>query len=135
MKQPSRPTDPLPAALSRRERQVMEIVYRLGSVTAAEVLAELPDPPSDSAIRYVMRTLEIKGQLVHAWDGPRYVYRPTAPRAKAGKAQVRQMINTFFDGEPERLVAALIQDHHRDLDDAALARLARMIDDARRKNR
>src|SRR5262245_37449264 len=94
--------------LSRRERQIMDIIYERGQATAAEVLESLPNPPSYSAVRAMLRLLEEKGYLTHNQDGPRYVFMPTLAREKARKSALKQMLRTFFDGSTEEAVAALL---------------------------
>src|SRR5690349_2757361 len=94
--------------LSRRERQIMDIIYSLGQATAAEVLEGMPDPPSYSAVRAMLRLLEEKGCLRHQQEGPRYVFLPTVARDKARKSALRQMLQPFFDGSTEEAVATLI---------------------------
>ena len=121
--------------LSRRERQIMEVIYRRGQATAAEVLEDLPDPPSYSAVRAMLRLLEEKGHLRHEQDGPRYLFRPTVPREQARRSALRQLVQTFFDGSTEQAVAALLDQTDRTLSDAELARLARMINQARKEGR
>ena len=96
-----------PHRLSRRERQIMEIVYARGSATAAEVLDGMSDPPSYSAVRAMMRILEEKGHLTHRHDGPRYVYSPVVPRTAARQSALKQLVKTFFDGSATQAVAAL----------------------------
>ena len=118
--------------LSRRERQIMNIVHRLGRVTAAEVLEEIADPPSYSAVRAMLRILEEKGQLQHEQDGPRYVYLPTVARDNAQRFAMRHMLQTFFDGSAEQAISALLDDSSAKLSSAELDRLARMIDTARK---
>ena len=120
--------------LSRRERQIMEIVYERGRATAAEVLESLPDPPSYSAVRAMLRILEGKGHLVHETDGPRYVFLPTTPREQARETALRGVIQTFFGGSPENAVAALL-DLGDELDAEALERLAERIAEARKDGR
>ena len=117
--------------LSRRERQIMDIVYRRGRATAAEVLADLPDPPGYTAVRGTLRLLEDKGLLRHEVDGPRYVYRPTVDRARARTAAVRHLVRTFFDDSAGSAVAAMVGMFGDELDDAELARLQQAIDAAR----
>src|ERR671925_464450 len=95
-------------ALSRRERQIMDIIYARGQATAAEVTAALPDPPSYSAVRALLRILEQKGHLRHEQDGPRYVFLPTVPRDRARRSAMRHLVRTFFDGSTEDAVAALL---------------------------
>src|SRR5438045_2970365 len=101
--------DALTTQLSRRERQIMDVVYRRGRATAADVLADLPDPPGYSAVRAMLRLLEDKGHVKHEQDGPRYVYVPTVGRDKARKSAMRHLVRTFFDGSTEDAVAALLQ--------------------------
>src|SRR5438874_7743083 len=98
--------DRAPEQLSRRERQIMDIVYRRGQATAAEVLAELPDPPGKTAVRTFLRILEDKGHLTHRQEGLAYVYVPSRPRAQAGRSALRRVLQTFFDGSLEKAVAA-----------------------------
>src|SRR3954469_10960094 len=97
-----------PMDLGRRERQIMDVVYRLERATAAEVLAGLPDPPSYSAVRGMLRLLEEKGFLRHEQDGPRYVYLPTTERDEARRSALAHLLRTFFDGSRESAVAALL---------------------------
>jgi predicted transcriptional regulator len=123
-----------PNQLSRRERQIMEVIYTHGRATAAEVLESLPDPPSYSAVRAMLRILEDKGHLIHEADGPRYVFLPTTPREQARATALRGIVQTFFGGSPENAVAALL-DLDDELDADALERLAGLIEDARREGR
>ena len=120
-----------PTPLSRRERQIMDIVYRRGRATAAEVLDDLPDPPTYSAVRAALRLLEEKGELAHEMDGKRFVYLPTTPRSRARTTALRHLVRTFFNGSPEQVVNALIEDVRPS--SAELERLARLIDQARRE--
>src|SRR5207237_2017775 len=94
--------------LSRREREIMDVIYRAGRASAAEVLDQLTDPPSYSAVRALLRVLEDKGHLRHEEDGPRYVFLPTVPRERARQSALRQILHTFFDGSTEQAVAALL---------------------------
>ena len=121
------------AQLSRRERQIMEIVYELGRATAAEVRAHLPDPPSYSAVRAMLRILEDKGHIVHEQDGPRYIFLPTVPREEASETALRRLVRTFFGGSSEGAMAALLDLEGDRLDENALQRLAEMIEEARRE--
>ena len=121
--------------LSRRERQIMDVVYRFGRATAAEVMEHLPDPPSYSAVRALLRVLEEKGHLRHEQDGPRYVFRPTVPRDQARKSALNQLLSTFFDGSTEQAVAALLDMPGSKLSDAELSRLALLIDQAKKEGR
>jgi predicted transcriptional regulator len=118
--------------LSRRERQIVDILYTQGRATAAEVQAALPDPPSYSAVRAMLRILEEKGHVRHEQDGPRYVYVPTVARDNAKRSALRHMLRTFFDGSAEQAISALLDDSSTRLSDRELDRLARMIDQARR---
>ena len=121
--------------LSRRERQIMDVVYRLGRATAGEVLDGLPDPPSYSAVRAMLRTLEDKGHLRHDLDGTRYVYLPTLSRAKARRSAIEGLVRTFFDGSPEQAMAALLDVSRDELSDDDLDRLAALIEQARTEGR
>ncbi len=121
--------------LSRRERQIMEVIYRRRQATSAEVLEDLPDPPSYSAVRAMLRVLEEKGHLRHEQQGPRYVFLPTVPREQAQRSALKTLVQTFFDGSTEQAVAALIDQSDRALSDAELARLARLINQARKEGR
>jgi predicted transcriptional regulator len=123
----------MPTPLSRRERQIMDVLYRLGSATAAEVRKGLPDAPSDSAVRTHLRILEEKGHVGHTQEGPRYVYAPMVAPEKASRSALRHLVRTFFDGSPERAVAALLD--ASDLSDADLDRMAVLIEQARREGR
>jgi BlaI family penicillinase repressor len=126
--------DPLTTQLSRRERQIMDVVYRNGRVTAAEVLAEMPEPPSYSAVRAMLRLLEEKGHVRHEQDGPRYVYLPVVNRDKARKSAMKHLVRTFFDGSTEDAVAALLQGDSG-MSDGELERLAKLIDGAKKEGR
>ena len=123
-----------PNQLSRRERQIMEVIYAHGHATAAEVRDNLPSPPSYSAVRAMLRILEDKGHLIHESDGPRYVFLPTTPREQARETALRGIVQTFFGGSPESAVAALL-DLDDELDAEALERLAGRIEDARKEGR
>lgn len=121
----------LKAALSRRERQIMEIVYRRGEVTAAEILADLPDPPSYSAVRGLLRILVDKQHLRHREDGPRYVYSPIVTREKARTKAVADLLDTFFDGSAAEAAAALLGSSRRKLSTEELDELDALIAEAR----
>jgi predicted transcriptional regulator len=95
--------------LGRRERQLVEVLYRLGKASVAEVLAELPDPPSYSAVRGMLTLLEEKGYLRHKRDGMRYVYTPVIAPAKVRQSALRQLVSTFFEGSPIAAAAALLE--------------------------
>ena len=126
---------PARSQLSRRERQIMDVIYRLGRATAAEVHDALPDRPSYSTIRALLRVLETKGHLRHAEDGPRYVYSPTVPRERARESALRQVVTTFFDGSTEAAVAALLDLSAARLSDTELNRLAGLIAQAKKEGR
>jgi predicted transcriptional regulator len=118
--------------LSRRERQIIDILYSQGRATAAEVQTALPDPPSYSAVRAMLRILEEKGHVRHEQDGPRYVFVPTVARDNAKRSALRHVLRTFFDGSAEQAISALLDDASSKLSEAELERLARLISDARR---
>jgi predicted transcriptional regulator len=121
--------------LSRRERQIMDVIYERGRATAAEVMEGLPDPPSYSAVRALLRVLEDKGHLKHESEGPRYVFMPTVARERARKSALRQLLKTFFDGSTEQAVAALLDLSSSKLSDDELNRLSDLIDQARKEGR
>ena len=130
------PHEPAAAlALSRRERQIMDVVYRLGKAAVSDVLERLPDPPSYSAVRALMRILEDKGHLRHEVDGPRYVYLPTVPQGDARATALSHMVRTFFGGSTEAAVAALLDLSEGGLSQPELDRLALLIDEARNQGR
>ncbi|PYR73451.1 MAG: CopY family transcriptional regulator [Acidobacteria bacterium] len=117
--------------LSRRERQILDILYQHGRATAADVQQALPDPPSYSAVRAMLRILEDKGHIRHEQDGPRYIYRPTVARDNAKRSALRHILQTFFDGSAEQAISALLDESSSKLSGAELDRLARLIDQAR----
>lgn len=119
--------------LSNRERQIMDILYRNGSATAAEVHEKLPDPPSYSAVRATLRILEEKGQVRHEQDGPRYVFRPAVARDKAKRTAVRHLLSTFFDGSTELAVATLLDESASQLSEDDFKNLKKLIDEAESK--
>ena len=122
------------ADLGRRERQIVEVVYRLGRATVAEVLDSLPDPPSYSSVRAMLRILESKGHLKHQQEGPRYVYLPAMRREKASRSALDHLVRTFFDGSTARAAAALLEDADARLSEADIERLSQLIK-ARRQGR
>ena len=123
---------PLHAALARRERQIMDILYRRGRATAAEVMEDLPGEPSYSTVRTQLRVLEGKGHVRHEEDGVRFVYMPAVARHAARKSALRHLVETFFDGSPEKAVAALLGGEGSWLSEEQLKRIADMIDKARK---
>ena len=118
--------------LSRRERQIMDVIYARGRATAQEVADHIPDPPGYSAVRALLRVLEDKGHLRHEQDGPRYVYLPTIARDNAQRSALRHILQTFFDGSAEQAISALLDDQSTRFSSAELDRLALMIDTARK---
>jgi len=123
------------AHLSRRERQIMDVIYSKGRATAAEVLEAIPTPPSYSAVRAMLRLLEEKGYLRHEQDGPRYVFLPTLSRERARQSAMKQLLQTFFDNSAEQAVAALLDMSGARLSDEELDRLSEMIERARKEGR
>ena len=121
--------------LSRRERQIMDIVYRSGRVTVAEVLEQMADPPSYSAVRAMLRVLEDKGHLRHQQEGLAYVYVPTVSPETARKSAVSHLMRTFFQGSAERAVAAVLEASSTKLSPAELERIAAMVQAARKEGR
>lgn len=116
------------AQLGKRERQIMEIVYRRGRASVSDVLTDLSDPPSYSSVRAMLRYLEDKGHLQHEEEGPRYVYRPTAPKQEVRKSALGHVVRTFFDGSVSSVVAALIES--APLTSEEYERLSRLLDEA-----
>jgi len=123
------------AKLSRRERQAMEIIYRLREATVNDVMANLEDPPSYSAMRACMRVLEGKGHLTHRQDGPRYVYLPTVSLTQARRSALQGILRNFFNNSHEQMIAALLDESDSDLSPDELQKLARMIEQARKEGR
>ena len=121
--------------LGSRERQIMEVVYRLGRATVAEVLAQLEDPPSYSAVRAMLRILEDKGHLKHTQDGPRYLYMPVVSGERARRSILQDVVKRLFDNSTEKAVAALLESSSDRMSDAELERLRRLIDSSRRQGR
>ncbi len=124
-----------PMDLGRRERQLMDAVYRLGRATVNEVLAELPDPPSYSAVRAMLGKLENKGFLTHQQDGPRFVYLPSVSTESARSSAMEHLVKTFFDGSPERAALALVQMTDAEIPQTRLDALAKRIRLAREEGR
>ncbi len=113
----------------------MDVIYRQGRATAAEVQEGLADPPSYSAVRALLRLLEEKGHVRHEQDGPRYVYLPTTRKDDAGRSALRHLVSTFFGGSVEDAVSALIDESEEELDKKTLARLAQRIEEAKKEGR
>jgi BlaI family penicillinase repressor len=121
--------------LSRRERQIMDIVYEMKEVSALQVLERLPSPPGYSAVRALLRVLEQKGHLTHRQDGPRYIYAPLLPREKARRSALSHLKQTFFDGSTEDVVAALLDISEDSLSEEDYRRLTDLIEKARKEGR
>src|SRR5215471_8721361 len=121
--------------LSRRERQIMDVIYQRGQATAADVMENMPSPPSYSAVRAMLRLLEDKGMVRHEQDGQRYVYLPTLSREKARQSAMKQLLQTFFDDSAEQAVAALLDMSRSNMSDSELERLSRLIEEARKEGR
>lgn len=121
--------------LGRRERQIMDVVYRRGRATVADVQERLPDPPSYSAVRAMLGKLEAKGVLTHEEEGPRYVYLPTKPREEARERVLERMIRTFFDGSAARAAAAILELESTEASEEELEELLARIEAARERGR
>ena len=119
--------------LSRRERQIMDVIYPRGEASVNEVLSGLPDPPSRTAVRTMMRILEEKGHLRHKKKGKEFIYRPVMPRGKAARSALRRVLHTFFDGSLEQAVAVHLSDPKSSFSDDDLKRLADLVRKAKQK--
>ena len=128
-------TRPLALSLSRRERQIMDVLHRLQRASAAQVQAEMPDPPSYSAVRAHLRILEEKGHIRHHVDGPRYLFEPTAERETERVSAVRHLVRTFFDGSTEDAMVALLDASDTKLSKKQKDDLLKRIADARKEGR
>lgn len=124
-------TAPAPSNLGPREREILDVVYRLGRAAVAEVRAELPKPPSYSAVRALLGKLERKGHLTHENEGGRYVYQPTVPPNVARASALERVVRTFFRDSPADAVAALIDLRGEDISDEEIEELTRRIREAR----
>lgn len=124
-----------PPKLSRRERQIMDVLYQRGSATVADVIDDLPDPPSYSAVRATLRVLEDKGHVTHSADGPRYVYAPAVSPDQARRSALTHLLKTFFNGSAEQAVVTLLEMPDADLSEQDLDRLASMVRAARGEGR
>jgi predicted transcriptional regulator len=124
---------PLHTVLSRRERQIMDILFRRGRATAAEVMGDLPGDPSYSTVRTQLRVLEEKGHVRHEEEGLRYVYVPAVARHTARKSALRHLVETFFDGSAEKAVAALLGGEGSRLSEDELDRIAHLLDKTRKE--
>ncbi len=127
-------SSPLPQ-LSRRERQILDILYRRGRASAADIRVGLPDPPSYSAVRAMLRVLEGKGHVRHEEQGLRYVFLPTLPRERARRSALKHLLETFFEGSAAQAMAALLDTSAAKLSKQELDRLAERIEQARKEER
>ena len=118
---------PIHSTLSRRERQIMDILYRRGRATANDVMEDLSGTPNYSTVRTQLRVLEEKGHVTHEEEGLRYVYTPAVPRTSARKSALRHLVDTFFDGAPENAVAAILGGEGSKLSDEQLERIADLV--------
>jgi predicted transcriptional regulator len=128
----ARPQAP-PPALTRRERQILDILYKRGRATASEVMEDLPGNPHYSTVRTQLRVLEEKGHVSHEQQGIRYVYIPAVPRRAARKSALRHLVDTFFDGSAEQVVAAVLGGEGSTLSDEELDRIAELVAKARKE--
>jgi predicted transcriptional regulator len=128
-------TKPSPATLTRREREIMDILYRRERATAAEVLEDMADPPTYSAVRALLRILEDEGHIKHVQDGPRYIYMPAVARSDARKSALSHVVATFFDGSIEQAVATLVESSRSKLSKDELDRLSQLIEKAKKEGR
>ena len=126
---------PESSTMSRRERQLMEMIYAAGRGTAAELQAAMPNAPTYSTVRALLRILEEKGHLTHHQEGQRYVYVPTQPRQQAARSSLRQVINTFFGGSVEQAVATLMEAQDLKMSPEELDRLSILIERARQEEK
>jgi predicted transcriptional regulator len=125
---------PTPSALSRRERQIMDILYKLERASVGDVLAELADKPSYSTVRAQLRVLEEKGHVRHEEHGLRYIYVPNIPRDVARRSALRHLVETFFDGSTEKVFAALLGGEATRISPEELDRIARLIEKGRKES-
>jgi predicted transcriptional regulator len=123
------------SVLTKRERQIMDVLYRLGRATAGEVRDGLPGAPSDSTVRTQLRVLEAKGHVRHEAQGLRYIYVPTVPRHSARRSALKHLIDTFFEGSSAKVVAALLGGEAARVSDEELARIAALVRNARSEPR
>ncbi len=123
------------ALLTKRERQIMDALYRLGRATAAEIMGAVPRAPGNSTVRTQLRVLEAKGHVKHEEQGLRYVYMPTVPRHSARKSALKHLVDTFFDGSSGKAVAALLGGEASRISDEDLERIAELLKTARSEPR
>jgi BlaI family penicillinase repressor len=129
------PQDDELRGLSRRERQIMDLLFQRGKASVGEVMDGIPDPPGYSAVRATLRTLEQKGRVTHEEDGRAYIYRPTIRRDAARKSALTHVLKTFFDNSAEQAVAALLELKGPRLSDAELERVSRLVENAKKEGR
>lgn len=129
------PRERAPQLLTKRERQIMDVLYRLGRATATEIMAAVPDARGNSTIRTQLRVLERKGHVKHEEVGLRYLYLPTVPRHSARKSALRHVVDTFFDGSSAKAVAALLGGEAARVTDEELQRIAELVENARSESR
>ncbi len=121
--------------LTRRERQIMDVIFRHGSATAADVQDGMPDAPGYSAVRAMLRKLEEKGHVTHRQEGPRYVYEATVPREEASRSALERLVGTFFEGSTLKTVAALLDRSAEAMTEEELDRLEHLVREARKGGR
>src|SRR5262245_33017192 len=121
--------------LSRRERQIMDVVYARGRATAMEIIQEVPEPPSYSAIRALLAILERKGHVKHVREGAKFVYLPVKPRHQAARSATRRLLEIFFGGSAEKAMAALLDSTEHQISAEELERMGKLIEDARKEKR
>jgi predicted transcriptional regulator len=127
--------EPQSAKFSRREREIMDALYKLGRASAAQILEQIPDPPSNTAIRTLLSILEKKGHVRHVSDGTRYIYEPLVAREQMSRRAVDSLLKTFFDNSVERAVTALLTRKDADISREDLDRLSTLIEKAKREGR
>ena len=128
-------TDDLHSGLSRRERQIIDALYRLGSASAADIHAAIPNPPSNTAVRTLLTILQEKGHVKSKREGMRYIYEPVVSRDEVAKTTIDQVVQNFFGGSIERVVATLVNNKEADLSDEQIENLKGIIDNARRQGK
>jgi BlaI family penicillinase repressor len=128
-------SDPQQLHLSRRERQVMDVIYRRGQATALDVIEEIPDPPTYSAVRAILAVLEKKGHVKHKREGVKYIFAPTRSRERAAQSALTKVLQTFFDGSAEKVIAALLNPSEKKPSREDLERMTKLIEDAKKENR
>lgn len=124
-----------PALLTKRERQIMDVLYRLGRATAAEIMGRVSGAPGYSTVRTQLRVLENKGHVKHEEQGLRYIYMPTVPRRSARRTALKHLVDTFFDGSSAKAVAALLGGEAARVSDEELDRIASLVRNARSESR